>query len=170
MSASRKRAHSPEDPRQYRNQAPARDRNPWGYCSCGARVDIKMDEWITFGETKQDVKEIWQALEVWVPYPTLFEGNYACIGAMCVPCMSRMYHNTRNLLRDRPMRPPAHSTARLQAAISRGLIHALNQQLLQKLCRREEAAQNHIKEQDALLRHQEEVLTLASNMLSLIHI
>ena len=125
-----------------------------------------MDEWITFGETKQDVKDIWQALELWVPYPSLMEGNYACIGAMCVPCMSRMYNNTMRLLRERPRRLPEQPSAqRLQETISRGLIHALSQQLLQKLCHREEAQEAYSRQQAALHRHQEEVITMARNLL-----
>ena len=130
-------------------------------------MEITMDEWITFGETKDDVKQIWRALGLWVPFSSLMEGSYATIAAMCVPCMTFMYHNTMQLLRERPPRFTGQpSTLRLQETITRGLIHALSQQLLQKLCHREAAEEARIRQQAASRQQQEEVLMMARNLLA----
>ena len=126
---------------------------------------ITMDEWITFGETMEDAKQILRALGLWVPFGSLMEGSYATIAAMCVPCMTDMYHETKQLLRQHRYRfTDDHVVLRVQATIERGLIHALSQQLLQKLCHREAADEAHTRQHAANRQQQIDVLTLASNL------
>jgi hypothetical protein len=97
-----------------------------------------MDQWIRLGASIKETITTWHELGVSVPYATLQEGKYACMAPLCEQCMRQMYHKMMDLVKSRRWEDvPQDQAARVQQTIRHGMVHALNQQLVQTLSHRE---------------------------------
>ncbi len=80
---------------------------------------------------------------------------------MCVPCMTRMYHNTRYLVKHRRDANTEYTT---EESIKYCLTHALSQQLIQQICRAEEHTETAHCQQEVLIKHETDITMLIKHM------